>query len=91
MLDVYYTSRFKKDYKKAKRQGKNIRELQKIIVLLRQKEILPEKYRDHQLTGEYRRFRECHITPDWLLIYKIDDNKLVLSLSRLGSHSELFN
>ena len=90
MLDIFYTSKFKKDYKKMVKQGKPIYELEKIIFLLQQQEVLPEKYKDHQLTGNYLGFRECHITPDWLLIYQVKEAQLILALARTGSHSELF-
>ncbi|EPI04503.1 addiction module toxin, RelE/StbE family [Enterococcus faecalis 13-SD-W-01] len=90
MLDIFYTSQFKKDYKKAKKQGRDLAKLKKVLVLLQNKQNLPEKYRDHNLTGSYAGFRECHISPDWLLVYKVDDDQLVLVLARLGSHSDLF-
>jgi len=77
---------------KIERKGYNSAEelLAKIINKLSDSEILPEKYRDHYLTGDYKGFRECHIQPDWLLIYKIEKNILVLTLSRTGTHSDLF-
>ncbi|HAP5041259.1 TPA: type II toxin-antitoxin system YafQ family toxin, partial [Enterococcus faecalis] len=59
-------------------------------VLLQEQQTLPLKYKDHELTGNYIGTRECHIEPDWLLIYKIDGDKLILTLARIGSHSELF-
>lgn len=90
MLDIYYTSKFKKDYKKIIKQGKKISELEKVLGYLQQQKKLPEKYKDHLLTGNYTGLRECHINPDWLLIYKIDQEKLILALARTGSHSELF-
>lgn len=61
-----------------------------VIDTLAEGKPLPEKNRDHQLTGNYNRFRECHITPDWLLIYRIDGDKLILVLAATGSHSDLF-
>lgn len=90
MLDIYYTSKFKKDYKKIIKQGKKVTELQEVLDYLQQQKKLPEKYKEHLLTGNYIGFRECHINPDWLLIYKIDQEKLILALARTGSHSELF-
>ncbi|MBL1230982.1 type II toxin-antitoxin system YafQ family toxin [Enterococcus sp. BWB1-3] len=90
MLDIFYTSKFKKDYKKMVKQGKPLQELEKIITLLQKQEALPEKHKDHQLTGNYAGFRECHITPDWLLIYQVKEEQLILALARTGSHSELF-
>lgn len=90
MLEVFYTSQFKKDYKKAKRQGKNIKKLREVLTFLQMQQMLPEKYKDHALTGNYKGARECHVEPDWLLIYKIDEGRLILTLTRIGSHSELF-
>lgn len=90
MLDIIYTSKFKRDLKLAKKQNKNIDLLFDIIEQLANQQILESKYHDHQLSGNFSDYRECHITPDWLLIYKIDNNQLVLLLNRLGSHSNLF-
>lgn len=88
--DVMVTTKFKKDLKLAKKQGRNTDKLLKIIEQLANGEPLEAKYRDHDLTGEYLGCRECHIEPDWLLIYEIFDDVLVLLLNRVGSHSELF-
>ena len=90
MLNIFYTSQFKKDYKKAKKQGKDLNKLKEVLSFLQNGCSLQESYRDHSLTGNYIGFRECHISPDWLLIYKIDNNQLILTVARLGSHSELF-
>ena len=90
MLEIFYTNQFKKDFKKAKKQGKNLEKLKEVLVLLQEQQILTQKYKDHVLTGNYIGTRECHIEPDWLLIYKIDGDKLILTLARIGSHSELF-
>lgn len=87
---VIWTSLFKKDYKLAIKRGLPIKELDNVIRLLAEDAPLPAKYKDHELSGIWKGFRECHIQPDWLLIYKILDNKLVLSLTRTGSHSDLF-
>ena len=76
--------------KKLKKRKYDLKLLAKIINKLSDSEILPEKYRDYYLTGDYKGFRECHIQPDWLLIYKIDKNILALTLSRTGTHSDLF-
>lgn len=88
--DVKVTTKFKKDLKLAKKHGRNTDKLLKIIEQLANGEPLEAKYRDHDLTGEYLGCRECHIEPDWLLIYEIFDDVLVLLLNRVGSHSELF-
>lgn len=90
MLEIFYTSQFKRDYKKAKKQRRDLDQLKKVIVMIQNQETLPDKYRDHKLTGDYVGFKECHIGPDWLLVYRIDDDRLILTLARLGSHSELF-
>ena len=87
---VIWTSLFKKDYKLAIKRGLPIKELDNVIRLLAEDAPLPAKYKDHELSGIWKGFRECHIQPDWLLIYKILANKLVLSLTRTGSHSDLF-
>ena len=89
-LTIKTTKRFDKDLKKLKKRKYDLKLLAKIINKLSDSEILPEKYRDHYLTGDYKGFRECHIQPDWLLIYKIEKNILVLTLSRTGTHSDLF-
>lgn len=86
-----FTSRFKKDLKLAKKQGRNIEKLFAIIEKLAKGEILDERYRDHSLVGSYKGTRECHIEPDFLLIYEKIEDILVLSLVRTGSHSDLFN
>lgn len=88
--EVRFTGQFKKDLKLAKKQGKDTDELFAVIDKLANGEVLEAKYRDHSLSGNYKGCRECHIEPDWLLIYEIDDGILVLMLYRIGSHSELF-
>ena len=85
------TTQFKKDYKLAKKHGLRLGDLAGVISMLANGETLPEKYRDHELKGKYKGHRECHIAPDWLLIYKIAEDVLILSLVRTGSHSNLFN
>ena len=90
MLEVKFTSKFKKDYKLIKKRGMNINLLKEIVGKLANNIPLEEKYKDHELTGNYKGFRECHIQPDWLLIYLVEDNKLILTLSRTGTHSDLF-
>ena len=88
---VQPTSQFKKDYKLAMKRGLDISLLEDIIAKLALGESLPEKNRDHALSGNWNGYRECHILPDWLLIYKLEDNILILTLSRTGTHSNLFN
>ncbi len=89
--DIVWTTRFKKDYKLAVKRHLNIDLLDDIIRTLSRGETLPEKHKDHALTGDWEGHRECHILPDWLLIYRIEDNILVLTLARTGSHSDLFD
>ena len=89
--DVQFTTQFKRDLKLAKKQNKNLDELFEVIQLLANEEKLPIKYRDHALTGKYTGTRECHVEPDWLLIYEIHESVLILMLYRLGTHSQLFN
>lgn len=84
------TTQFKKDYKLAKKQGLDTNALKEIIDKLSKGEKLPEKNKDHGLKGDYEGYRECHIESDWLLIYKIYEDVLVLSLVRTGTHSRLF-
>ncbi|MFQ9096083.1 MAG: type II toxin-antitoxin system YafQ family toxin [Faecalibacterium sp.] len=90
MLTIKYQAAFKKDYKRIVKRGYDTRLLEKVIELLANQKPLPEKNRDHQLTGDYAGCRECHITPDWLLIYEVADEELILYLTRTGSHSDLF-
>lgn len=90
MLTIKYQAAFKKDYKRIVKRGYDIRLLEKVIELLADQKPLPEKNRDHQLTGNYAGCRECHITPDWLLIYEVSESELILFLTRTGSHSDLF-
>lgn len=90
MLDVRYSSKFNKDYKLIKKRGCNLDKLKKVVALLRDGIKLPPKYKDHALSGNYANFRECHIEPDWLLIYKIDNSVLILTVFRTGTHSDLF-
>lgn len=87
---VKYTTQFKKDYKLAKRRGLNIKLLQEIVKKLAMGEILDDIYKDHALSGKWIGYRECHIQPDWLLIYHINKDVLVLTISRTGTHSDLF-
>ena len=88
--DIQFTSRFKKDLKLAKKQNKNLEKLFDVVETLAKGEVLDSKFKDHALSGEYIGTRECHIEPDWLLIYEVKDDVLVLLLYRLGTHSDLF-
>lgn len=88
---VKFTAQFKRDYKLAMKRGLNIQLLQDVVSTLSMGETLPEKNKDHALTGNWVGHRECHILPDWLLVYRIEDDVLVLTLARTGTHSDLFN
>jgi len=88
--DIVWTSQFKKDYKQAEKRGLPITLLDDCIRMLAAGEELPPVYRDHELIGNWKGHRECHIRGDWLLVYRIEDNDLVLVLARTGSHSDLF-
>ena len=90
MYRIKPTSKFQRDLKRAARRGYNISLLTEVVKLLASGETLPSKYRDHDLIGGYVGCRECHITPDWLLIYEIEHDTLFLYLTRTGTHSDLF-
>ncbi|MGN1404633.1 MAG: type II toxin-antitoxin system YafQ family toxin [Erysipelotrichaceae bacterium] len=90
MLDIVLSNRFKKDLKLAHKRGYNLNLLNEIVELLQKEIPLPEKNHDHPLSGDYSGFRECHIQPDWLLVYRVDKGELILFLSRTGTHSDLF-
>ncbi len=84
------TSRFQKDLKRIQKRGYQINLIREIVRKLSDGETLEPKYKDHTLSGDYSGCRECHITPDWLLIYEIYEDKLILYLTRTGTHSDLF-
>jgi mRNA interferase YafQ len=87
---IRYSSKFRKEYRQSHKQGKNTALVDWIIDELANDRPLPPKHRDHALTGNWKGFRECHVTPDWLLIYsKENDGELILVLTRLASHSQL--
>ena len=88
--EVIYTPNFKRDFKLIQKRGYEIELLKEIVTKLATGEELPERNRDHALTGNYNGFRECHIKPDWLLIYRIENEELILYLTRTGTHSDLF-
>ena len=90
MYTVKFTAAYKKSYKLMKKRGLDLNLLDKVVDELRQGNPLDEKYKDHMLKGEYAGFHECHIKPDWLLIYLIEDNILTLTLVNTESHSDLF-
>ena len=90
MYKIKPTSKFQKDLKRAEKRGYNLSLLSEVIALLAKGYPLPEKYLDHPLKGNYKDCRECHITPDWLLVYRKKDDTLFLYLTRTGTHSDLF-
>lgn len=92
MLRIEQTSQFKKDYKLAVKRGCDPKRLQEVLNMLVNQQPLPEKYREHSLTNSrnYKDVRECHIQPDWLLVYKVKEDTLILQLIRTGTHSDLF-
>ena len=90
MLKLQVTTQFKKDYKKCEKRGLDMKLLQDVLGMLLNEQPLPDKHHDHALTGNYSCFRECHIMPDWLLIYMIQKDVLILTASRTGTHSDLF-
>ena len=90
MLTIKYQAAFKRDYNRIKKRGYDLRLLEDVIALLAQEQELPPAYRDHALTGDYSGCRECHIAPDWLLVYEVLQDELLLYLTRTGTHSDLF-
>lgn len=90
MFELKTTSAFRKDFKKLRKRGTNLNKLDFVITKLLNGEVLEERFKDHALIGNYIGFRECHIEPDFLLIYCVDNNKLILTAVRVGSHSDLF-
>ena len=90
VLDVVETTQFRRDRRQIKRRGKNLDKLKKVVLSLVNKEELSIRHRDHYLTGNWRGHRECHIEPDWLLIYRVNQDTKIIELVRMGSHSDLF-
>ena len=90
MYRPVYSTRFKKDVLLAMKRGKDMGKLATVVELLCTGDPLPERYRDHPLSGQYAGFRDCHIEPDWVLLYRIEKNQLQLILVRMGTHSDLF-
>lgn len=90
MLTIKYQTTFKKDYKRIKKRGYDISLLERVIEILANGTPLPPEYKDHMLSGDYSGCHECHISPDWLLVYEIIENELLLYLTRTGTHSDIF-
>lgn len=90
MLTIKYQTAFKRDFKRIKKRGYDINLLKNVIAMLAEGLSLPSEYRDHSLSGDFIGCRECHIAPDWLLIYETHEEELLLYLMRTGTHSDLF-
>ena len=90
MLKIVTSNQFKKDLKSAYKRGLKLERLQIVVDTLVAELPLDDKYRDHTLSGKYHGFRECHIEPNWILVYRVDAGELELYLFRTGSHSDLF-
>ena len=90
MLEIVPSNQFKKDLRLAKKRGCQMEHLRDVVNILANEQKLDDKYRDHGLSGRYNGFRECHVEPDWLLIYRINQDALELFLFRTGTHSDLF-
>lgn len=84
------TSKFQKDLKRIQKRGYDLNLIKAVILTLAEGDVLDQKYKDHSLSGDYSGCRECHITPDWLLIYEYYEDELILYLTRTGTHSDLF-
>lgn len=91
MLQIVYTNRMKRDVRRMQRRGKNLKKLEAVLDLLARRVQLPEQYRDHPLSGDLSDFRECHIESDWLLMYQICEDVLILTAVSTGTHADLFN
>ncbi len=88
MKAIFQTSQFKKDFKRLKKRGKDLNKLKEVVSAIAKSEALEERHRDHALSGKWSESRDCHIEPDWILIYRVDEANLFLE--RTGSHSDLF-
>lgn len=91
MLTLETTSQFRRDYKRVKKRGYDLSLLETVIDTLLAGRPLDEKHRDHALAGNFKQYRECHVQPDWLLMYRVDGERLVLVANRTGTHSDLFD
>ena len=90
MLTIKFQKTLKKDIKRIRKRGYDLSLMEDVVNKLSAEQKLDARYHDHELTGEWKNFRECHITSDWILIYRIDGDELILFLSRTGTHSDLF-
>lgn len=90
MLELVTTSKFRKDLKRLRRRGADLEKLDEVLKTLQREELLAARFCDHELKGDFVGFRECHVEPDWLLVYAVDRGQLILTASRTGTHSDLF-
>ena len=90
MYRIVYASRMKRDMKRVRKRGKDLSKLVNVLSILSSGQPLPTLFHDHQLSGELRDFRECHIEPDWLLMYRIQEDRLILTATAAGTHADLF-
>lgn len=90
MLTIKYQTAFKKDFKRIKKRGYDMKLLETVIGIIVEGKPLPAEYKDHGLSGDYKGCRECHISPDWLLVYEVIEEELLLYLTRTGTHSDIF-
>ncbi|MCL1919641.1 MAG: type II toxin-antitoxin system YafQ family toxin [Kiritimatiellaeota bacterium] len=90
MLEIVYTNRMRRDVKLMRKRGKDISKLTAALSLLARADPMPPRYRDHRLSGDMNDFRECHIEGDWLLLYRISGDRLILTATATGSHSDIF-
>ncbi len=90
MLTPQESTRYRRDLRRMRRRGKDLEKLKAVVRLLAEEQSLPERHRDHHLVGDWSSYRECHIEPDWLLIYKIERDEGTFTLVRTGTHADLF-
>ncbi len=90
MYQIHFTSKMKRDVKRMKKRGKDITKLTSVLSIIASGNSLPQSAHDHQLSGNMADFRECHIEPDWLLVYRIEDDFLILTATETGTHADLF-
>ena len=88
MREFKYSSRFKRDYKLCKKRGRDMQKMQDVLLILASGETIPEKYKDHPLKSNWKGYRDIHIEPDWILIYKLEGNNIIL-LAATGTHSDI--
>lgn len=90
MYQIHFTNKMKRDVRRMQKRGKNIKKLQDVLDIIANAKVLPKSANDYQLSGEMADFRECHIEPDWLLVYRLEKEELILIATETGTHSDLF-